>query len=126
MARVLYIGNGREHGEASIARIRLVRAGHEVIEAGSDAEALALAGTESVDCVVVNLHAPSLGGMALVRECRARFAGAPVVVVGSALTERTIAECKSLGLAGCVSRPCGADELVSAIERGLVSGRRAA
>ena len=93
----------------------LLRAGHQVSEAGSVAEASALLGRAAVDLVLTDLRLPGGDGTALV----AMATPTPVVLMTSYATIPSAVEAMRLGAADYLAKPFDHDELMQLLERRL-------
>ncbi len=99
---------------------RLVaRAGHDVSEAGSVAEAQARFELDAFDLVLTDLRLPGAPGTALI----ALAAPAPVIVMTSYATVRSAVDAMRDGAKDYIAKPFDHDELSIVIERWLAVGR---
>ena len=119
MARVLIVDDDRDIRE--LVRLRLLRAGHEVLAAGDGPEAVALVDAEGApDLAVLDVSMPDMDGhelLAVLRE-RPSFSGVPVVFLSAHADERDVAAARALG-ADYVLKPFTADELGRAVSAAL-------
>jgi two-component system response regulator RegA len=93
--------------------------GFEVRGAGSGEEGLALAREESPEYAVVDLKMEGMTGLEVVRELRAIDGGTRVVVLTGYGSIATALQAVHLGAVHYLTKPCDADALVAALERGL-------
>ena len=98
----------------------LTRAGHEVAEAGSVAEALsAHAPLDAFDLILTDLILPGSPGVDLITAA----APAPVVLMTSYATVKSAVEAMKLGAVDYLAKPFDHDELLLVIDRVLAQGR---
>jgi len=98
----------------------LVRAGHEVAEAGSVPEALAdHAPLNGFDLILTDLRLPGPPGIELIKAS----APAPVIVATSYATVKSAVEAMKLGAVDYLAKPFDHDELLIVVERVLDQGR---
>ncbi|MGK4003864.1 sigma-54 dependent transcriptional regulator [Sorangium sp. So ce1036] len=97
----------------------LTRHGHDVVEAGSVAEAAADHDLGAFDLVLADVRLPGAPGTDLVGRC----GGAPVVLMTSYATVKAAVDAVKRGAADYLSKPFDHDELVALVERHLASAR---
>ena len=85
--------------------------GFEVVGVADGKAALARLAQESFDVVITDHHMPEIGGLALVRELRARAFGGRVYVLSGALHANEHREYEALGVDGIAAKPLGLMEL---------------
>jgi PAS domain S-box-containing protein len=106
---------------AQLMETLLARRGHGVRLASNGREALALAGQEAFDLLLLDLHMPELDGIAVVRGIRERerVAGGHLPVI--ALTARSRKEdrerCLAAGVDDFLTKPVSAAALFAAMDR---------
>lgn len=93
--------------------------GFEVRGARSGEEGVALAREESPEYAVVDLKMEGMTGLEVVRELRAIDGGTRVVVLTGYGSIATALQAVHLGAVHYLTKPCDADALVAALERGL-------
>ena len=100
---------------------QLLRAhGHEVMETGDGAQALALLSKLRFDLVITDLVVPNLNGLNLASFIRARWPKTPIILISGYLSEnagKIILE----GLADFLQKPIRPSALVATVHR-LVPG----
>lgn len=98
---------------------RLIANMHDVVlsEAGSGAEALALAGKEPPDLVLLDLNMKGISGLELLRRLLLKDPKARVIVFSMHAEPIYAARALRLGAKGYVSKSAAADELIAAIKR---------
>jgi DNA-binding NtrC family response regulator len=96
---------------------QLLRAhGHEVMEAGDGAQALALLNKLRFDLVITDLVVPNLNGLNLASFIRARWPKMPIILISGYLSEnagKIILE----GLADFLQKPIRPSALVATVQR---------
>ncbi|WP_437736886.1 sigma-54-dependent transcriptional regulator [Sorangium sp. So ce1335] len=97
----------------------LARHGHEVIEAGSIAEAEADGDLGAFDLVLADVRLPGAPGTELVGRC----GGAPVVLMTSYATVKAAVEAVKRGAADYLSKPFDHDELLTLVAHHLAVAR---
>ncbi|WP_437727591.1 sigma-54-dependent transcriptional regulator [Sorangium sp. So ce861] len=99
----------------------LARHGHDVVEAGSIAEAEAAHDLRAFDLVLADVRLPGAPGTELVGRC----GGAPVVLMTSYATVKAAVDAVKRGAADYLSKPFDHAELVALVERHLAGARSA-
>ncbi|MBK1721511.1 response regulator [Thiocystis violacea] len=118
-ARILVIDD--ESQIRRFLRISLKSQGHEVLEAATGAEGLALAATQAPDLIVLDLGLPDADGKAILAELRA-WSQVPVIVLTVRNTETEKVRALDGGANDYVTKPFGVQELLARI-RGLLRQR---
>ncbi|HLP02449.1 MAG TPA: PAS domain S-box protein [Opitutaceae bacterium] len=105
----------------SAARVALEENGYRVLEAADGEAALALAREHAgaLRLVVTDLMMPTLDGIALTRQLRARHPTVAVIATSGLPQEEKRAELAALGVSELLPKPCGAVELLAAMRRVL-------
>ncbi|WP_437959911.1 sigma-54 dependent transcriptional regulator [Sorangium sp. So ce119] len=99
----------------------LARHGHDVVEAGSIAEAAAGCDLGAFDLVLADVRLPGEPGTELVGRCGA----APVLLMTSYATVKAAVEAVKRGAADYLSKPFDHDELLALVEHHLAGARSA-
>ncbi|WP_224248075.1 sigma-54-dependent transcriptional regulator [Hyalangium gracile] len=99
----------------------LVRAGHEVSEAGSVDEASSDYALEGFELVISDLRLPGAPGTELIAKCP----GVPVLIMTSYATVKSAVEAMKLGAVDYLAKPFDHDELLLQVDRILKMGRLA-
>ena len=118
MADILIIDDDRALRE-SLAEA-LGDMGHNVLEAASGADGLALLDTPAgrqVDAVLLDLRMPGLDGMEVLRRLRARPAPPPVAILTAVPTASNTIEAMRLGAVDHIAKPVGRGDLAALIGR---------
>jgi putative two-component system response regulator len=97
----------------------LKNAGHEVIAAGTAAQALELFADEEIGLVVSDIVMPDLSGLELLEAMRLHRPSLPVVLVTGANTRHNLSEALTRGADGLVAKPFTQAELCEAVENAL-------
>jgi len=116
VSRILVVED--EPGVRGGLRRLLLRAGHEVVEAGTVDEAERDRDLATFDLIVTDLRLPGPPGTTLI----GRAPSVPVVVMTSYATVRGAVEAMRLGAADYVAKPFDPDELLLVIDRLLGGG----
>lgn len=98
-------------------------AGFEVVRASSGERALAALDTRPFAAVVTDVRMPSMDGIQLLRQVRARDADLPVILLTGHLTAESAAEAINLGIMKCLLKPVFPRELVSTLTRAIAMHR---
>src|SRR5258706_3301066 len=102
-----------------LASFILERAGFAVTEAATGAEVLRLAGTTTVDVIVLDVHLPDIDGFEVCQRLKAEPAARsiPVLFLSATYTDlQARARGRESGAEGYLTKPCDPAELVSAVE----------
>ncbi|WP_438001061.1 sigma-54 dependent transcriptional regulator [Sorangium sp. So ce185] len=99
----------------------LARHGHDVVEAGSIAEAEAAHDLRAFDLVLADVRLPGAPGTELVGRC----GGAPVVLMTSYATVKAAVDAVKRGAADYLSKPFDHAELVALVDHHLAGARSA-
>lgn len=95
--------------------------GHECIEAVNGKDALEKAGTESPDCILLDLLMPEIDGFGVLDAMREKGMNIPVVIFSADIQDTTRAKCKELGVADFINKPINDDVLREAVRNALES-----
>jgi signal transduction histidine kinase/FixJ family two-component response regulator len=128
-ARVLLAEDNEINRRVAVALLRDM--GHEVLLAGTGAEALAILERTQVDLVLMDLQMPELSGLDAARRIRERERGGARRTPIIALTAHAMSEdrerCIEAGMDDYLAKPVGERDLYRAVERQLerLAGERA-
>lgn len=100
----------------TLSRI-LERRGFAVIAASNGREALARLDEAPADVMITDLNMPTMDGLALLREIRAREPRPATIVLTGYGTVQTAVEAMKLGAADYLIKPCNPDELLIVVGR---------
>lgn len=102
----------------ALVRIRLERAGHEVLEARDGQEAWELVQDRVPDLAVLDVTMPRLDGLALTRRLRAHAptAGLAILVVSAAVQESDLRAALDAGADAHVRKPFSPKALAARVE----------
>ena len=92
-------------------------------EAESGEEALRLLAEQPIDLVIMDISMPGMGGLACIREIRARFPAVKILVLSMHEDEEYIYKAMQYGAMGYLPKTSADDELFDALEA-LAEGRR--
>jgi two-component system OmpR family response regulator len=98
-----------------IARVVLRSAGHEVAEAASGEEALALLASRRPDAMLLDVRMPGMGGWAVLDHVRKVHHDLPVVVFTADVSARTDAPGPWRPADHLLVKPFGPDQLLAAV-----------
>ncbi len=118
MARVLLIDDDRNLRE--VVGFMLREAGHEVDDAGSAEEGLALFGRAGTDLVLTDMKMPGRSGMDVLREVQPT--GTPVILLTAHGTVSQAVEAMRLGASSYLLKPFERAELLVTMEKALAEG----
>lgn len=120
-ARILLAEDNEINRRVAVAA--LCDMGHEVLLAGTGAEALAILERTPVDLVLMDLQMPELSGLDAARRIRERERGAGRKIPIIALTAHAMSEdrerCLEAGMDDYLAKPVGERDLYLAVERQL-------
>ncbi|NTX59061.1 sigma-54-dependent Fis family transcriptional regulator [Myxococcus sp. CA051A] len=97
----------------------LVRAGHDVSEAGAVQEAASDYALDSFDLVLSDLRLPGAPGTDVIARCP----GVPVLIMTSYATVKSAVDAMKLGAVDYIAKPFDHDELLLQVERVLREGK---
>jgi EAL domain-containing protein (putative c-di-GMP-specific phosphodiesterase class I) len=107
----------------AFARV-LMRAGHEVVQAGDGGEAASLVARRRFDCAFVDLGLPGAGGLEVLAALRARDPALPVVLMTGAPTLETAIDAVAAGALRYLVKPIDSPDLQQAATDGIRMRRR--
>ena len=96
--------------------------GHEVLQAGDGAAALAVLAGRAVDGVLLDIRMPGMDGIEVLRRIRARPDPPPVAVLTAVPTASNTIEAMRLGAVDHLAKPIGRDDLAALLGRMLPAG----
>lgn len=115
-ARILIVDD--ERGPRDSLRM-ILSPKHQVVQAGSGAEALACLRREPVDLMTLDLNMPGMHGQELMRTVRAEFPQVEVVVITGCGTVESAAEGIRSGVCDYLQKPFDVVQVSAAIDRAL-------
>ncbi|OLB65319.1 MAG: DNA-binding response regulator [Actinobacteria bacterium 13_2_20CM_2_72_6] len=116
MSRILVVDDDRQLLRA--LRINLTTRGYQVQLAPDGATALAMAGRQPPDLVIVDLGLPDLDGVAVVEGIRG-WSTVPVIVLSARHHEQAKVRALDAGADDYVTKPFGMDELLARVRAAL-------
>ncbi len=93
--------------------------GHETIEAADGKRALDMAATQKLDCIVLDLIMPDLGGLEVLKALREQGSKVPVVVLTADIQDVVREECLELGATDFINKPLMEREMGGAVKTAL-------
>ncbi len=124
MARILIVDDDEALREG-IAET-LGDLGHEPVQAGDGAAALARLAKGGIDAVLLDLRMPGIDGIEVLRRMRTLPAPPPVAVLTAVPTADNTIEAMRLGAVDHLAKPVGRDDLAALVARMLPAPARAA
>lgn len=106
-----------------LLEISLRQAGYQPITAKDGREALDIIRTQTVDCVVSDLHMPRMDGLQLLKEIRKDNGELPVIIVTAQGEVKTAIEAMKNGASDYILRPFDLEVLEVAIKKALSFAR---
>jgi len=116
MSRILVVDDDRQLLRA--LRINLTTRGYQVELAPDGATALAMAGRQPPELVIVDLGLPDLDGVAVVEGIRG-WSKVPVIVLSARHQEQAKVQALDAGADDYVTKPFGMDELLARVRAAL-------
>ena len=118
--KLIAIVDDEEHIRRALRRL-LNSAGYNVALFPGGTEFIGSLPGQRPDCVVLDLHMPTMDGFAVL-EHRARQTRLPTVIVTGYDTPESRTRVTALGAAGYLRKPIDGQQLINAIEEALDSG----
>ena len=99
--------------------------GYDVRLVSAGAQALAMAATARLDCVVIDVRLPDMTGWELCRQIKAihRHCEVPIVILAPDLSKESVERSREAGCASWLMRPAAADDVARAVEHVLAERR---
>ena len=113
MARILVIDDSLL--QRAVRRAMLERAGYEVLEAADGAAGLELAGSEPVDCVLLDVLMPGMDGYEVLEALEQEHPGVPAIIVTADVQKKTREKCLALGAFRVLDKVQDEEELQDAV-----------
>lgn len=107
---------------SALARVMEID-GFDCLQASSGAEALALLGPQAVTIVLTDLRMPSMDGMTLLREMRARYPDTAVVMVTAVADVDVAVTCLANGAVDYLMKPFDIEEVRMRVRQALEKRR---
>jgi CheY-like chemotaxis protein len=117
MAKILLVDDSRFQRNA--LKKKLCDMGHEIIEAVNGEEALVVVQSQSVACVITDLHMPTMDGFSFLKAMKGSNNPLPVIVLSADIQEETLAEIHQLGARAFLSKPVQDDLLAKTLAETL-------
>jgi len=110
MARILVADDASDIRD--VISLILERAGHDIVAVPDGAAALEMHRTIEFDLIISDFSMPVLDGLELTRRVRADARGTvPILLVTASASDRDLADARSAGVSGHLSKPFGIAEL---------------
>jgi CheY-like chemotaxis protein len=122
MARVLVVDD--EPDIRLIARVVLTSAGHEVVEAASADEALALLAERRPDLLLLDVRMPGRAGWSVLEQVRTEQGDLPVVIFTADVRARRDAPNEGRDTDHFLLKPFGPDDLLAAVSDAIGDAAR--
>jgi two-component system nitrogen regulation response regulator NtrX len=116
-ARILVIDD--EPSIRDAVRMILEYEGHEVLEAGSGPEGLAIIERDAPDVVFVDIKMPGMDGLDVLGRLKTTHESIPVVIISAHGTAATALEAGRLGAFRFIEKPLAKDYVLDAVREGL-------
>ncbi len=102
-------------------KIALSGEGYAVTEAGNGAQGLEKASAGGFDLIITDLNMPVMDGLTMIRELRARPAGAgvPIIFLTTESDSDVKAQAKAAGATGWLTKPFEPEQLVRVVQKVL-------
>lgn len=102
-------------------KIALSSEGYAVTEAGNGAQGLEKASAGGFDLIITDLNMPVMDGLTMIRELRARPAGAgvPIIFLTTESDSDVKAQAKAAGATGWLTKPFEPEQLVRVVQKVL-------
>lgn len=107
---------------AGLRRLLAMVSDAEIVEATTGRESLAVAKSQSLDLIILDLNLPELGGIELVARLR-QLGPTPILVLSMHAEPLYVTRALEAGAQGYVSKNASPDELLAAIRRVGAGGR---
>ena len=107
--------------DAAFMRMRLSKIltaeGHEVVEASNGVEAIAAYEARKPDVVLMDITMPEMDGLQALREIRAKFPDAKVIMCSALGQESTVIEAIKSGAKDFVVKPFQPETVLAAVKK---------
>jgi two-component system, response regulator, stage 0 sporulation protein F len=100
--------------------------GYETLEASSGPEALEMLGTQTPDCMLLDLLMPDMEGREVLQAMREKGLKIPVIVITADIQSTTREECIELGAIAVIHKMPNSDELIGWIKKALSASEESA
>jgi two-component system, response regulator, stage 0 sporulation protein F len=100
--------------------------GYETWEASSGPEALEMLGTQTPDCMLLDLLMPDMEGREVLQAMREKGLKIPVIVITADIQSTTREECIELGAIAVIHKMPNSDELIGWIKKALSASEESA
>ena len=102
-----------------LVSLTLKRAGYDVLEAGNGQDGYAVATTNAVNAVIVDLNMPVMNGIEFLKSYRAHPSGrgVPVVLLTTETDDALKREAKTAGATGWMTKPFNPEQLLGIVRK---------
>lgn len=119
MARILVVDDALLQRKF-LAKI-LTEAGHEPVVSANGVQALEIASTQKIDCIISDLLMPEMSGLELMEALAEKRSEIPLIVVTADIQESTRDRCLRNGAKAVIRKPVKADNLRTVLAEVLSS-----
>lgn len=110
----------------SLLRLTLVRAGYDVVEAGSGAEGVSKVQEQKPDLVLLDVMMPGMDGFAVCQQLRqdSDLDDIPIIMLSARKDARSRQQSKECGANAYLTKPWNSDELLWHVEEALPGAKK--
>ncbi len=94
--------------------------GYEALTAASGREALEMLEAQHIDCLILDLLMPQMGGMQVLETLQTRNLQLPIIVVSADIQEWVRTSCLELGVKEFLTKPVKQEELCAALKNAIL------
>jgi two-component system, cell cycle response regulator DivK len=118
-ARILLIEDNAQN--RYLTRFLLEQRGHEILQAETGPQGLALAATARPDLILLDIQLPGMDGHAVARELKSdpQLSSIPIVAVTSYAMAGDREKCLAAGAEGYIEKPINPESFAAEVERFL-------
>ena len=94
--------------------------GYEALAAASGSEALEMLEAQHIDCLILDLLMPEMGGMQVLEALQTRNLQLPIIVVSADIQEWVRTSCLELGVREFLTKPVKQEALCTALKNAIL------